>query len=90
MLENCRKSMQSEEVQTALCDHFNTRELEFLHEFLEMDNRYEEIGSDFRLFDLNCLLSTDYITDQVLRAFQHKLITDQNNIYFVPPSFTST
>ena len=47
MLKNHTKLMQSEEVQTALCQHFSAPELAVLHEFLEKDNRYEEIGNEF-------------------------------------------
>ena len=82
--------MQSKEVQTALSEHFSVPELVVLHDFLQMDNHYKEIGSEFRLFDLKCLLSTDYIKDQVLEAFQHKLITNQNIIFFVLQRYTST
>ena len=85
-MKSHRLFMMHEEVQEEINRLFTGPMKKALEVFLKEDPKTTYLGETVRNYDLRCLLSTSYISDPVLEAFQHTLTCAQNDVYFVPPT----
>ena len=85
-MKSHRLFLMHEEVQEEINRLFTGPMKKALEVFLKEDPKTTYFGETVRNYDLRCLLSTSYISDPVLEAFQHTLTCAQNDVYFVPPT----
>ena len=78
--------MMHKEVKDEINRLFTSYQRKALEEILQEDPKTSFLVESFRNYDLRCLLSTSYISDPVLEAFQHTLTCAQTDVYFVAPT----
>ena len=71
------------QVKEQIARFFPGSQMKELNVFLDEDPKTDYLGETFRNFDLRCMLSTSYISDPVLEAYQHTLTCAQSDAYFV-------